>query len=113
MKKNIFASYLGGIKDARNGDGFVKILSYFFPEFVTAIILYSLPLLIDARWIAHLQSTSAYATVGITNTLLHSIIKIAEGLSVGTIIMTGQLNGIGTFFIFTKSFFNGTSLLCG
>ncbi len=95
MKKNIFASYLGGIKDARNGDGFVKILSYFFPEFVTAIILYSLPLLIDARWIAHLQSTSAYATVGITNTLLHSIIKIAEGLSVGTIIMTGQLNGMG------------------
>ncbi len=95
MKKNIFASYLSGIKDGKNGEGFIKILRYFFPEFVTAVILYSLPLLIDARWIAHLQSTSAYATLGITNILLHSIIKIAEGLSVGTIIMTGQLNGMG------------------
>ncbi len=84
-----------GIKDQSHGEGFSKILSYFFPEFVTAVILYSLPLLIDARWIAHLQSTSAYATLGITNTLLHSIIKIAEGLSVGTIVMTGQLNGRG------------------
>ncbi len=95
MKKNIFASYVSGIKDGKNGEGFVKILRYFFPEFVTAVILYSLPLLIDARWIAHLQSTSAYATLGITNILLHSIIKIAEGLSVGTIVMTGQLNGMG------------------
>jgi hypothetical protein len=95
VKKNIFSSYLTGIKDQSHGEGFAKILRYFFPEFVTAVILYSLPLLIDARWIAHLQSTSAYATLGITNTLLHSIIKIAEGLSVGTIVMTGQLNGMG------------------
>ena len=95
MKKNIFSSYLTGIKDRSHGEGFAKILRYFFPEFVTAVILYSLPMLIDARWIAHLQSTSAYATLGITNTILHSIIKIAEGLSVATIVMTGQLNGMG------------------
>lgn len=95
MKKNLLTSYFSGIKDKQNGEGFSKILRYFFPEFVTAVILYSLPLLIDARWIAHLQSTSAYATLGITNTLLHSIIKIAEGLSVGTIVITGQLNGMG------------------
>ncbi len=95
MKKSILKSYFSGIKDHQNGEGYARILSYFVPEFITAIILYSLPLLIDARWIAHLQSTSAYATLGITNTLLHSIIKIAEGLSVGTIIMTGQLNGRG------------------
>jgi len=96
VKKNILRSYVTGIKDQSHGEGFSKILRYFFPEFVTAIILYSLPLLIDARWIAHLQSTSAFATLGITNTILHSITKIAEGLSVGTIVMTGQLNGMGS-----------------
>ncbi|MFT6765138.1 MAG: MATE family multidrug resistance protein [Alteromonas naphthalenivorans] len=97
MKKNIVSSYMAGVKDSEHGQGFGDITRYFIPEFISAVILYSVPLLIDARWIAHLQSTSAYATLGITNTLLHSIIKIAEGISVGTIIMTGQLNGVGHF----------------
>lgn len=97
MKKNLLLSYFIGIRDKEHGQDFGDITRYFIPEFVTAIILYSLPLLIDARWIAHLQSTSAYATLGITNTLLHSIIKIAEALSVGTIIMTGQFNGVGNY----------------
>lgn len=95
MKKNILLSYVNGITDRLHGEGYRQISRYFFPEFITAVILYSVPLLIDARWIAHLKSTSAYATLGVTNTLLHSIIKIAEGISVGTIIMTGQFNGVG------------------
>ncbi len=97
MKKNILLSYVNGITDRLHGEGYLQISRYFFPEFVTAVILYSVPLLIDARWIAHLKSTSAYATLGVTNTLLHSIIKIAEGISVGAIIMTGQSNGMGNF----------------
>lgn len=97
MKKNLLTSYVTGIKDREHGQKFSEITRYFIPEFVSAIILYSVPILIDARWIAHLQSTSAYATLGVTNTLLHSIIKIAEGFSVGTIIMTGQFNGMGNF----------------
>lgn len=97
MKKNILNSYVDGVKDREHGQDFVSIARYFIPEFITAVILYSVPLLIDARWIANLESTSAYATLGVTNTLLHSIIKIAEGISVGTIIMTGQLNGAGSF----------------
>lgn len=97
MKKNILSSYVAGVKDREHGQGFGDIARYFVPEFITAVILYSVPLLIDARWIANLKSTSAYATLGVTNMLLHSIIKMAEGLSVGTIIMTGQLNGLGSF----------------
>lgn len=97
MKKNILSSYVAGVKDNEHGQGFGDIARYFIPEFITAVILYSVPLLIDARWIANLESTSAYATLGVTNTLLHSIVKIAEGISVGTIIMTGQLNGVGNF----------------
>ena len=90
-------SYLGGIRDRDHGEGYSKIFHYFIPEFITAVILYSVPLLIDASWVAHLKSTSAYATLGITNTLLHSIIKIAEGISIGTIVMAGQFNGIGNY----------------
>lgn len=95
MKKNLLLSYVSGIVDKEHGQDFNSITHYFFPEFITAVILYSLPILIDARWIAQLHSTAAYATLGMTNTLLHSIIKVAEGLSVGTIIMTGQRNGLG------------------
>lgn len=97
MKKNLLLSYFGGIRDREHGEQYIKIFRYFVPECITALILYSVPLLIDANWIAHLKSTSAYATLGITNTMLHSVLKVAEGFSVGTIIMAGQFNGIGKY----------------
>lgn len=93
MKKNLFYSYLSGIKNKTDGQEYSQITHYFIPEFITAVILYSIPLLVDARFIAHLHSTTAYATLGVTNTFLHFIIKIAEGLSVGTIVLSGRLNG--------------------
>jgi len=75
------------------GEDYVEILGYFFPEFITAILLYSMPYLVDALWIAQLGSTATYATLGITNTWLHFLIKIAEGLSIGTVVLTGRSNG--------------------
>lgn len=92
--KNLFSSYAYGIVDKQHGESYATILRYFFPEFITALILYALIPLIDARWIAGLKSTSLYATVGVTNTLIHFIVKAAEGFSVGTIILTGQYNGL-------------------
>ena len=97
MKKNLFVSYLEGIKNTTHGQEYGKITRYFIPEFITAVILYSVPLLIDARFVAHLKSTAAYATLGVTNTMLHFIIKIAEGLSVGAIIMAGRHNGVDDY----------------
>lgn len=69
------------------------IASYFVPELVTALLLYSLPIWIDSYFIASLKSTAAYATLGTTNSLLHLLIKAAEAISVGTVIIAGQLNG--------------------
>lgn len=92
-KKKLFKSYTDGLLDKEHGESYATILRYFFPEFIAAIVLYALVPLIDARWIAGLKSTSLYATVGVTNTLIHFIIKAAEGFSVGTIILTGQYNG--------------------
>lgn len=92
-KKNLMQSYADGIMDTQHGESYISILRYFVPEFITALVLYALIPLIDARWISGLLSTSLYATVGVTNTLLHFIIKTAEGFSVGTVILTGQFNG--------------------
>ncbi|MGE0206574.1 MAG: MATE family efflux transporter [Candidatus Babeliales bacterium] len=91
---SLLKSYVGGILDVKHGESYGKILGYFFPEFITALLLYSVVPLIDARWIASLKSTSIYATVGVTNTLIHFIIKAAEGLSVGTVILAGHYNGL-------------------
>lgn len=93
MKKKIFASYVYGIRDKDHGDSYSTILGYFLPEFITGMVLYSILYLADARWVADLKSTSTYATLGITNTMLHFIVKLAEGLSVGTIIVSGFYNG--------------------
>ncbi|MCF7899966.1 MATE family efflux transporter [Candidatus Babeliales bacterium] len=93
MKRNLLSSYISGIQNKTEGQEYIQLAGYFIPELITAVILYSIPLLIDARFIAHLHSTTAYATLGVTNTFLHFIMKIAEGLSVGTIILSGQFNG--------------------
>lgn len=92
-KKQLFASYVHGITDEKHGESYNRILRYFLPEWVTMLFLYSVLYLLDARWIADLKSTSMYATIGITNTLLHFLIKMGEGFSVGSIIVAGQYNG--------------------
>lgn len=97
MKKNIIASYVHGILNRESGDSWFTILRYFFPEFITALVLYSLLYLIDAHWIADLKSTTMYATVTTTNTMLHFLTKMAEGLSVGTVILVGNFNGLKEF----------------
>lgn len=97
IKKKLVESYVDGIVDQHHGENYTTILRYFFPEFITALLLYALVPLIDARWIANLKSTSLYATVGVTNILIHFIIKAAEGFSVGTIIISGHYNGLGDF----------------
>lgn len=89
MKKIISNSI---ITDKSRWHQYSFITSFFIPEFITALVLYSIPLLIDARFIAYLQSTSAYATLGLTNTMLHFILKVAEGASVGILVITGQEN---------------------
>src|SRR5690606_17961695 len=53
----------------------------------------SMPIWIDASFIAHLKSTDSYATLGVTNNFLHVFMKAAEAISVGTVILSGQANG--------------------
>ncbi len=72
------------------GESYRTIFRYFLPEFVTALILSSVLVCVDAAFIAHLKSTSLYAMQGVLGTWLHFLIKVTEGLSVGTVIVCGK-----------------------
>src|SRR5262245_4733810 len=91
--KNMFFSYFQGVFYSIDGESYISIIRYFIPEFITNLILYSLPLWIDTFFIGQLSSTHTYATLGVTNNIIHFIIKIAEAISVGTVVMSGQFNG--------------------
>ncbi len=97
LKKGLFQSYLAGIFDTEHGESHSRIMRYFVPEFISAFLLYSLPIWVDAYFIGQLASTSAYATLGATNNLVHFMIKFAEAFSVATIILSGQFNGKGEY----------------
>ena len=97
MKKGLLASYVAGITDLAHGESYSAILRYFYPELITALLLYSMPFWLDAYFISHLQSTQAYATLGITNNLLHLVVKVAEAFAVSTIVLSGRFNGLGDY----------------
>ena len=70
-----------------------QLFSYFFPELITATLLYIGLEIIDFRFIACTNIASCDAAQGISNMLFHFITKIAEGISVAMVIMCGQYNG--------------------
>lgn len=96
QKKSLLTSYLSGITD-NAGERYQTILGYFWPELVTAFLVSSVLNLIDASMIGHLKSTTMYATQGVALTIVLFLNKMAEGLSVGTVIACGQYNGMRRF----------------
>jgi putative MATE family efflux protein len=97
MKKGLFASYIAGITDTKYGETYRTIMRYLMPEYVSALLLFSIPYWLDSYFISQLESTSTYATVGITNSLIHALLKLAESLSVGATVLCGRFNGMGAF----------------
>lgn len=93
MKKSLFASYVGGIYDVSHGERYKTILRYFYPEFITALLLYSLPIIIDLYFVSCLKSTACYASSGTTNLVLNLVTKTAESCSVAMLILVGMHNG--------------------
>jgi MATE family multidrug resistance protein len=81
------------IKDHSLGESYGSILKYFYPECVTALILYSLPYFVDSYFIGSLKSTSLYAISGIVDNFLTLLIKAAEGFSIGIVVIAGCHNG--------------------
>jgi putative MATE family efflux protein len=96
MKKTI-SRYIEDVSFGNKGENYSKIFRYFLPEFITNFLLYAMPFWLDAAFVGSLSSTSTYATLGITNSFLHLIIKVGEALSVGTLVLSGQFNGRSSF----------------
>lgn len=96
MKLSLFQSFIGGLQE-RRGEKFSTLVRYFLPELVTNILIYSLPILVDAKLIGLLASTPTYAALAASNTFLHLVLKIAEAMSVGTVILVGVHNGAGDY----------------
>ena len=99
IKKNISSWF---IKDA--GISYSRILKYFYPEFITALIVYSLPQFIDFYFICHLKQTSLYAISGIVENFLTMFTKTAEGFLIGTVVVSGYFNGLHEYKKAGKSF---------
>lgn len=96
QKKSLVSSYIAGITD-HAGERYQTILGYFWPELVTAFLVSSVLNIIDASMIGHLKSTTMYATLGVAATIFLFLNKMAEGLSVGTVILCGQRNGMRNY----------------
>lgn len=77
----------------RHGESYRSILGYFLPELVTTFLLYSMPLLLDIYFISHLKSTSTYTALGTTGNFIHFLVKVAEAMSVSTMVVAGRFNG--------------------
>ena len=77
------------------GETYLTITQFFLPEYITSLVLYSLPFILDAYFIGCLKSTQAYGTLCASNSLFHFLIKAAEAVSVSTIILAGRSNGQG------------------
>lgn len=93
----MLCGYLPNFVRTGYGERYEAILRYFFPELISAFLLYSALSLFDSIIIGGLRSTSTYAAFGLTNQLLHNIIKLAEGFSVSATILTGRFNGIHSY----------------
>lgn len=96
MKKTLASDYALYGSYYGNGETYRTILNYFYPELITSLILYFALNFIDSWFISQIN-ISYYATLGVTNTLLHFLTKIAEGFSIGVVVLCGQFNGIGEY----------------
>lgn len=104
MNKNQYNKVITALSFGGAGQSYGAILRYFWPEFITALILYSLPYFVDCYFIAHLKSTDIYTISGVVDNVLNLFVKIAEGLSIGTVAIAGYYNGLQKYKDVGKSF---------
>ena len=97
MIKNFMTRFIHDIYNDEKGEKYSTLLRYFVPEFITNFLLYAMPFWLDSVFIGSLASTHTYATLGVTNSFLHLIIKVGEAISVGTVVLSGQFNGQSSF----------------
>lgn len=96
-RKRLIPSFIAGLQDFTDGESYRSIFAYFLPEFISALMLTSFLNMCDALWIAKLKSTSTYATLNVTTNFIHFMLKVAEGLTIGSVVLCGQYNGLTNY----------------
>jgi MATE family multidrug resistance protein len=95
MEKKMYTAQTAIADIVHTGETYKSLIKFFIPEYITSLVLYSLPFILDAYFIGCLKSTQAYGTLCASNSLFHFLIKAAEAVSVGAVILAGQSNGQG------------------
>lgn len=115
MHKSKYSLIKSSFGYSNSGESYKAIFYYFLPEFITALILYSLPYFVDCFFIAHLKSTEIYTISGVVDNVLNAFVKAAEGLSIGTVAIAGCYNGLKEYKNVGRSFVNSLwmSILIG
>lgn len=103
-QQKLIPSFVSGLQDFVYGESYRAIFGYFWPEFVSALVLTSLTNVLDARWIAGLQSTSTYAALNVTYDFIHFMLKLAEGFSIASVVLCGQYNGVANYTAAGRAF---------
>jgi multidrug resistance protein, MATE family len=96
-RTKLIPSFVAGLQDFAHGESYAKIFGYFWPELISAMMLTAFLPLIDSLIIAGLKSTATYATLTVTYNFVHFMKKLAEGLTIGSIVLCGQYNGLKNY----------------
>src|SRR3990172_4192842 len=88
---NFITQKFSGFSD--KGESLPKILYYWLPELISAVILISLPPMIDSWVISQLGSLTTYGALSMGTNFLHMLIKLAEAIPTAAIAIIGRYNG--------------------
>lgn len=79
------------------GESLKDIVGYWLPELISAMILVTLPPIVDSYIVANSQTTMAYGALAMATNFIHTLIKFAEALPVAAIAIIGRYNGAGDY----------------
>ncbi|MBX9830660.1 MATE family efflux transporter [Candidatus Babeliales bacterium] len=79
------------------GESVKDIVCYWLPELISAMILITLPPIVDSYIISNSQTATAYGALAMATNFMHTLIKFAEALPVAAIAIIGRFNGAGNY----------------
>lgn len=81
------------IKMRGKGEHTKDILLYWLPELISAMILITLPPIIDSLIVSNSQSLTSYGALAMASNFLYTLTKFAEAIPVASVAFIGRFNG--------------------
>src|SRR3989338_1881649 len=77
----------------RGGEPVKDIILYWLPELISAMILVTLPPIIDSLIVSNSQSLATYGALAMAANFLYTLTKFAEAIPVAAVALIGRYNG--------------------